>query len=96
MLSVEPSPDEENSITAWRNDMLMKSPTFVFWDLIMRYEMLILIFIRAHREKYFPLYVEVLEELTPLFFDRFGPCELFKMDAGPHKGHEVFARHCQR
>ena len=48
--------------------MQKKSPTFMFWDLIMRYEPLILIFIRAHREKNFPQYVEVLEELTPLFF----------------------------
>lgn len=40
----------------------------MFWDLIMRYETLILIFIRAHRERNFPLYVEVLEKLTPLFF----------------------------
>ena len=34
----------------------------------MRYETLILIFIRAHREKNFPLYVQILEKLTPLFF----------------------------
>ncbi len=53
---------------AWRSDMLKKSPTFMFWDLILRYETLILIFVRAHREKNFPLYVHVLEELTSLFF----------------------------
>ena len=52
----------------WRSDMLKRSPTFMFWDLILRYETLILIFVRAHREKNFPLYVHVLEELTPLFF----------------------------
>ncbi len=45
---------------AWRSDMLKKSPTFMFWDLILRYETLILIFVRAHREKNFPLYVHVL------------------------------------
>ena len=56
------------SITAWRNDMQKKSPTFMYWDFIMMYETLILIFVRAHREKNFPLYVKVLEELTPLFF----------------------------
>ena len=56
------------SITAWRNDMQKKSPTFMYWDLIMMYETLILIFVRAHREKNLPLYVKVLEELTPLFF----------------------------
>ena len=56
------------SKAAWRNDMLKKSPTFMFWDLVLRYETLILIFVRAHREKNFSLYVQVLEELTPLFF----------------------------
>ena len=48
--------------------MIAKSPTFIFWDLILRYETLILIFVRAHKEKNFPLYVNVLEELAPLFF----------------------------
>lgn len=48
--------------------MLKKNPTLKFWDMIMRYETLILIFIRAHREKNFLIYVEVLEELVPLFF----------------------------
>ena len=48
--------------------MCKESPTFMFWDFILRYETSILIFIRAHREKNFTLYVQVLEELTPLFF----------------------------
>ena len=60
--------NDEESVKAWRNNMQKNSPTFMYWDLIMRYETLILIFVRAHREKNFPLYVEVLEELTPLFF----------------------------
>ena len=38
------------------------------WDLILRYELLILIFIRAHRERNFPLYLESLEALVCLFF----------------------------
>ena len=58
----------DTSAEDWRKDMLKRSPTFMFWDLIMRYETLIMIFIRAHREKKFSLYVEVLEKLTPLFF----------------------------
>ncbi|XP_061894509.1 uncharacterized protein LOC133644183 [Entelurus aequoreus] len=65
---VSAGPKDEESFMAWRNNMLKKSPTFMFWDLIMRYETLILIFIRAHREQNFLLYVEVLEELAPLFF----------------------------
>ena len=48
--------------------MCKKSPTFMYWDLILRYEILILIFVRAHREKNFPLYADVLEKLTPLLF----------------------------
>ena len=47
--------------------MCQKSPTFMYWDFILRYETLIL-FVQAHREKKFLLYVEVLEKLTPLFF----------------------------
>ena len=35
------------STTAWRDGMLKKSPTFMFWDLILRFETLILIFVRA-------------------------------------------------
>ena len=40
----------------------------MYWDLIMRYETLIIVFVGAHREKNFQLYVEVLEELVPIFF----------------------------
>ena len=35
---------------------------------VLKYETLVLIFVRAHREKKFHLYVEVLEKLVPLFF----------------------------
>ena len=48
--------------------MVQKSATFAHWDLILRYEILILIFVRAHRERKFPLYVQDLEKLTPLLF----------------------------
>ena len=36
--------------------------------MISNYEILILIFVRDHRERNFPLYVTVLEALVPLFF----------------------------
>ena len=63
------SQSESNELEVeWRNNMCQKSPTFMFWDFILRYESLILIFVRAHREKNFSLYVEALEKLTPLFF----------------------------
>ena len=59
---------DNDTYTAWLKHMVEKSPTFMFWDLIILYETLILVFVRAHRENNFPLYVEVLEQLAPLFF----------------------------
>ena len=52
----------------WVETMCKQSPTFMYWDFILRQETLILLFIRAHRERRFALYVEVLQKLTPLFF----------------------------
>ena len=87
--------------TAWRDDMQKKSPTFMYWDLILRYETLILIFIRAHREKNFPLYVEVLEKLTPLFFaldhvnySRWMPVHIRDMKCLPLPIKEEFEKQC--
>ena len=57
-----------NSYLAWKDGMCNSSPTFMYWDFILRYEKLILIFIAAHRERNFLLYVEIMEKLTPLFF----------------------------
>jgi len=62
------SSEDEERLSAWRIGMIAKSPTFIFWDLILRYQTLIHILIKAHRLKNFPLYVSVLEELTHLFF----------------------------
>ncbi len=55
-------------VTIWESQMAQRSPTFQFWNMILKYETLIMIFIRAHRAKQFSLYVEVLEALVPLFF----------------------------
>ncbi len=52
----------------WETRLRGRSPTFQFWDMILRYETMILMFVRAHREKCFSLYVQVLEELVHLFF----------------------------
>jgi len=62
--------DEEMSSTfeQWKQTMSQKSPTFQFWDLILRLEKLILMFVRAHRERHFQLYIETLESLMFLFF----------------------------
>lgn len=62
--------DELNgsSFEVWKENMIRKSPTFQYWDTILSIEMLILVFIRAHRENNFPLYVEALEAIVGYFF----------------------------
>ena len=75
----------------WRNKMYQKSPTSMFWDFILRYKSLILIFVRAHREKNFSLYAEVLEKLMFLFFC-LRSCQLFKMGNCSYQRHEMLAR----
>lgn len=66
-LSTEALHDEENK-EAWRQEMVEKSPTFQFWDTVLTMETMGLIFVRAHREANFPLYVESLRSLVPWFF----------------------------
>jgi hypothetical protein len=41
---------------------------FQFWDIVMRLELAVLIFVRAHREANFHLYVAALNYLVPWFF----------------------------
>ena len=85
----------------WVSNMCERSPTFMYWDLIMRFETLILIFVRAHREGNFPLYVEVLEKLVPLFFaldhvnySRWLPVHIRDMKMLPKSIKEEFANEC--
>lgn len=52
----------------WSAAIKQRSPTFLFWELIIKYETLVLMFVRAHRERNFSLFVEVLEAFVPLFF----------------------------
>ena len=48
--------------------MIGRSPTFQYWDTVLRYEIIVLMFVRAHRTKNFNLFVETLEALVPWFF----------------------------
>lgn len=59
---------DETSISTWEEVRKRRSSTFLFWDLIIQYETLVLLVIRAQRKRNFSLYVEALEELIPLFF----------------------------
>ena len=43
--------DETDEFESWRQVMIKQSPTFQFWDLILQTEILILVLIRAHRER---------------------------------------------
>ena len=52
---------------SWEEEMVKRSPTFLFWNTVLKYEILILILVHAERERNFSLYVEVLE-LVHLFF----------------------------
>ena len=68
----------------------------------MRYETLILIFVWAHRENNFALYVEVLENLTPLFFAldnvnyvRCLPVHIRDMKCLPSPIKDEFEKQCQ-
>lgn len=61
-------PHTEEAKETWRQEMINKSPTFQYWDTVLRIELLVLIFIRAHRERNFQLYVESMKALAPWFF----------------------------
>ena len=63
----EASLDDE-SFEAWKKRMGSSSPTFKYWEIIRQYEILVCIFVRAHRIKEFDLFVEALEALVPWFF----------------------------
>ena len=61
-------PTDDKTKEAWRRDMIAKSSTFQYWDTILNMELLGLMFVRAHRERDFHLYVELLKVLVPWFF----------------------------
>ena len=52
----------------WNQTRCQQSQTFFFWDLILRIQMWILMFVRAHREQNFELYINTMEKLVGLFF----------------------------
>ena len=60
--------EDSDAFADWKTDMTANSPMFKYWDLILRLEMLVLVFVRANRERNFTLYINVLEQLVPFFF----------------------------
>ena len=61
-------PHDESTKEAWRQAIITKSPIFLYWDTILKMEILGLIFVRAQREQDFPLYVESLKAIVHWFF----------------------------
>ena len=86
------SSEDEERLSAWRIGMIAKSPTFMFWNLILRYQTFIHIFIKAYRLQ--------AKEL-PIVRQRFGgtnasvlclgTCKLRKVVICPYQRYEVFA-----
>ena len=60
--------NEEVLFEEWKQTMIKNCPTFQYWDLVLEFDILALIFIHAHRINDFNLYLESLEALTPWFF----------------------------
>jgi len=52
----------------WAVEASHSSPTFKFWLLVHKYQQIIFMFIRAHRERKFELMVTTFRMLVPLFF----------------------------
>ena len=97
---VTEKPHDDQTKDAWRQDMISKSPTFQYWDTILNMEILGLIFVRAHREQDFPLYVETLKALVPWFFAldhqnyaRWIPVHIRDMESLPASIHKEFEEH---
>ena len=49
--------------------MAKNSSTFLYWDLVLEFEILALIFVCTHHSNDFNLFVESLEALAPWFYD---------------------------
>ena len=60
--------NEQILFEEWRQSMIKKYPTFQYWDIILEFEILVMIFVRSHHVNNIELYIESLEALTPWFF----------------------------
>ena len=57
-----------DSFDEWCSKRVEISPQFQYWHMIMRFELLVLVFVRSLRDSNFPLYVAVLQKIAPWFF----------------------------
>ena len=59
---------EPESFDEWCVKRVEASPQFQYWLMIMRLELLVLVYVRSLRDSKFSLYVAVLKKLAPCFF----------------------------
>jgi len=85
------APDKQVSFEEWHQTMTRKHPTFQYWDLVIQYEILVMIFVRSHHVNDFELYVESLESLTPWFF----ALDHISLGSYSPKRHEVTFKCCK-
>ena len=84
----------EENFDAWRVSMTQQYPTFQIWDTVMRMELLILMFVRAHREFFFEL-IEILVELALDHYNyaRWIPIHIHDMKSLPITFETEFKKH---
>lgn len=68
------------SIGEWKAQMVAKSPTFRFWQLILELELLGMIFVHTQRQDNLDLYVQYLKEMV-----RIRSPKLLKMACSAHQ-----------
>ena len=85
---------DEGAEEAWRLDTIAKSPTFYYWDTVLRFELLGLIFVRAHREcRSIESYSSVVFSLDHHNYARWIPIHIRDMESLPASVHQEFEKH---
>ena len=62
------SADTNLPVGKWLSRNAEMNPTFIFWMLSMKYQQLVMLFVRAHRQANARLFVETLKALVGIFF----------------------------
>ncbi len=90
----ESSEATHDDFERWKLEMIEKSPTFQFWDLVLEFEIIAMIFIRAHRSNDFNLFVcRVLGSPGTLVLC-LRPYQLLSLDSHSYSGHAITSQCC--
>lgn len=66
--SVLPPSQEPMSLEDWAEEQSQQHPTFQFWNIALKLELLMLVYMKSIREANFQLYIESLVKLAPWMF----------------------------